>query len=294
MYWRKLKMKNFFTLIMAGLISVSAFASDITVTFTGNKTYQVLIDGRSINNYGTSNNTIYLNNLRSGQHYIQVYKSNGKSQRDNKVTYAADFTVRPQYDLLIAIDKKGRVSMNETASAYNSEYNNDRWNNGNNQDRRNKRNHADRRYDNNRNDRNRRNDDDDDDDRYDRNGNYQNGGYENGRSNNGGYNKGGYGNGYNQAVSADDFQQLVANVKSEWFASGKLNTAKQGISNYYFSTSHVGQLMQLFSSDNDKLELAKLAYSKTVDPNKYLSLNNLFSYQSSRDELNAYIRGQRY
>jgi hypothetical protein len=297
----EIKMKNFFTLIMAGLISVSAFASDITVTFTGNKTYQVLIDGRSINNYGTSNNTIYLNNLRSGQHYIQVYKSNGNSQRDNKVTYAADFTVRPQYDLLIAIDKKGRVSMNETASAYNSGNNNDRWNNGNSQDRRNNRNHADRRYDNNRNDRNGRHDDDDDDDRYDRNGNYQNGGYDNGRNNNGGYgqnnggyNKGGYGNGYNQAVSSGEFQQLVANVRSEWFASGKLNIAKQGIGNYYFTTSQVGQLMQLFSSDNDKLELAKLAYSKTVDPNNYTSLYNLFSIQSSRDELNAFIRGQRY
>jgi hypothetical protein len=95
-------------------------------------------------------------------------------------------------------------------------------------------------------------------------------------------------------VSTGEFQQLVANVKSEWFASGKLNTAKQGISNYYFNTSQVGQLMQLFSSDNDKLELAKLAYSKTVDPANYTSLYNLFSYQSSRDDLNAFIRGQRY
>jgi hypothetical protein len=294
-------MKNFFTLIMAGLMSVSAFASDITVTFTGNKTYQVLIDGRSINDNGYDNSTIYLNNLRSGQHYIQVYKGNGNRQRENKVVYASDFTVRPQYDLFITIDRKGRVSMDERAGAYNSGNGNDRWNNGNTQGRRNNRDHADRRYDNNRNDRNGRHDDDDDDDRYERNGNYQNGGYGNGRNNNGGYgqnnggyNKGGYGNGYNQAVSSGEFQQLVANVRSEWFASGKLNTAKQGISNYYFATSQVGQLMQLFSSDNDKLELAKLAYSKTVDPANYTSLYNLFSYQGSRDDLNAFIRGQHY
>lgn len=271
-------------------MSVSAFASDITVTFTGNKTYQVLIDGRSINDNGYANSTIYLNNLRSGQHYIQVYKANGNRQRDNRVVYASDFTVRPQYDLFITIDKKGRVSMDERASAYNSGNNNDRWNNGNYQGRRNNRNNADRRYDNNRNDRNGRYDDDDDD-RYDRNGRNNNGGYS---QDNGRYSKGGYGNGYNQAVSTGEFQQLVANVKSEWFASGKLNTAKQGISNYYFNTSQVGQLMQLFSSDNDKLELAKLAYSKTVDAANYTSLYNLFSYQSSRDDLNAFIRGQRY
>jgi hypothetical protein len=293
-------MKNFFTLIMVGLMSISAFASDITVTFSGNKNYQVLIDGRSINDNGYSNSTIYLNNLRSGQHYIQVYKSNGNRQRDNKVVYANDFTVRPQYDLFITIDKKGRVSMDERASAYNSGNSNDRWNNGNNQDRRNNRSNADSRYDNNRNDRNGRNDRDDDD-RYDRNGNSNNGGYGNSRNNNGGYSqnnggydRGGYGNAYNRAVSTSEFQQLVANVKSEWFASGKLNTAKQGVSNYYFTTSQVGQLMQLFSSDNDKLELAKLAYTKTVDPVNYSGLYNLFSYQSSRDELNAFIRGQRY
>jgi hypothetical protein len=301
-------MKNFFTLIMVGLMSISAFASDITVTFSGNKNYQVLIDGRSINDNGYSNSTIYLNNLRSGQHYIQVYKSNGNRQRDNKVVYANDFTVRPQYDLFITIDKKGRVSMDERASTYNSGNSNDRWNNGNNQGRRNNRNNADGRYDNNRNDRNGKNNHDDDDDRYDRNGNYNKGGYGNGRNNNGGYSqnnggysqdnggygKEGYGNGYNQAVSTGEFQQLAANVKSEWFASGKLNTAKQGISNYYFTTSQVGQLMQLFSSDNDKLELAKLAYSKTVDPTNYSGLYNLFSYQSSRDELNTFIRGQRF
>jgi hypothetical protein len=226
-----------------------------------------------------------------------VYKANGNRQRENKVVYASDFRVRPQYDLFITIDKKGRVSMDERAGAYNSGNGNDRWDNGN-RNKRDSRNSGDRRYDNNRNERNGRYDDDDD--RGDRNGNY-NKGYDNGRNNNGGYSqnnggysKGGYGNGYNQAVSTGEFQQLVANVKSEWFASGKLNTAKQGISNYYFNTSQVGQLMQLFSSDNDKLELAKLAYSKTVDPANYTSLYNLFSYQSSRDDLNAFIRGQRY
>lgn len=272
-------MKNFFTLMMAGLMSVSAFASDITVTFSGNKNYQVLIDGRSVNNYGYSGNSIYLNNLRAGQHYIQVVKSNGNRQRDNKVVYATDFIVRSQYDLFINIDKKGRVSMNERASAYNGRNSNDRWNG---------RNNSDRRWDNDRNDRNGRYDDDD---RYDRNGSYNDRGYGNNR-NNGQYNNGGYG--YNQAVSSTEFQQLVSNIKSEWFASGKLNTAKQGIGRYYFTSSQVGQLIQLFSSDNDELELAKLAYSRTIDPVNYSGLYNLFSYQSSRDELNAFIRGQRY
>lgn len=41
-------MKTFFTLLFGGLMTVSAYASDVTLTFSGNKNYQVLIDGRSI------------------------------------------------------------------------------------------------------------------------------------------------------------------------------------------------------------------------------------------------------
>ena len=90
-----------------------------------------------------------------------------------------------------------------------------------------------------------------------------------------------------------EFNQLVGNIKSKWFSSQKLETARQGMQNEYFRTAQVRELLQLFSTDTDKLELAKLAFDKTVDKNRYYTLYDLFSFQSSRDELDQYIRNRR-
>jgi len=262
-------MKNFiFTFLFGGLTTVSAFASDVTVTFSGNKNYQVVIDGRYIGANDYYNNTVNLNNLRPGQHSIQVYKANAnKRWNGNKTLYSSNFTLRPQYDLFINVDKKGRVQMNER-------FNNDYGRN----------NRYDRNNGNWGNDRYGRNDHDDYG-RHDRENNYD--------RNNSGYNNGGYNN-YSQTMSSADFNQLVSRINSQLFSSGKLNTAKEAVSRNYFITAQVRQLLQLFSSDNDKLELAKLAYRNTVDQRSYYNLYDVFSFQSSRDELNRYINGGRY
>jgi len=46
----------------------------------------------------------------------------------------------------------------------------------------------------------------------------------------------------------------------------------------------------LFSAERDRLELAKLAYDNVVDPSSFTQLYDLFNSQSSRDELDAYVR----
>ena len=109
----------------------------------------------------------------------------------------------------------------------------------------------------------------------------------------GGYYDGGYGGSYRQPMSNSDFEQLVSKVKSQWFSSGKWNTAKDAVQANYFSTFQVRQLLQLFNSDNDKLEMAKLAYAHTVDPKNYSGLYDVFSFESSRDELERYIQNAR-
>src|SRR5687767_1175817 len=78
-----------------------------------------------------------------------------------------------------------------------------------------------------------------------------------GSGSNGGY---GNNNGYNQPVSESEFGQVLQRVKSQWFGSAKMNTAKEELSRRYFTTLQVRQLLQLFTSESDKLELARLAY----------------------------------
>jgi hypothetical protein len=260
---RILKMKNIiFTFLLGGAMNVSAHASDVTVTFAGNKNYTVVIDGRSISANGYYGNTVNLNNLRAGQHSIQVYKANKKWNGNNTV-YSSSFTLRPQYDLFISVDRKGRLQMDERR---NNDYDRSNGNWGN----------------------NRRDDRNNDYDRRDNDYGRSNGDY-----NNGGWNNGSYSKGYNQPMNGSEFNQLVSRIRGQIFASGKLNTAKDAASRNYFSTAQVRQLLQLFNSDNDKLELAKLAYRNTVDQGSYYALYDVFSYQNSRDELDRYIRSYR-
>jgi hypothetical protein len=270
-------MKNIFTLLLGGLLTTSAFANDITLTLPNNSNYQVMIDGRNVSGYNYSNNTIYLNNLQYGQHSIEVYrmKKNGKK---NNLTYSSSFNSSPQYDLNITVENNGRVQMYQTRSndygrngrGYNGHGNN-RGGYGNN-DRWGKHKHHDD------------GDDDDDDDRDYRN-------------NNGGYNHGGYDNGdwnnnrYNQAMSDNDFNQLVQKIRNQWI--GKMSTARDAVNNNYFNTYQVRQILQIFSSESDRLELAKLSYRNVVDQQNFRQLYDLFSYQS-QTELDRYTRDFRY
>src|SRR5215218_8327408 len=100
-------MKTLFTILTGGLISVSAFASDVTVSVSNSNKYQVLIDGRNVSGRNYSNdNTVNLRNLSSGQHTIQVvqargndrdYGRNGRNNNNNGVVYSSSFVVQPQY-----------------------------------------------------------------------------------------------------------------------------------------------------------------------------------------------------
>jgi hypothetical protein len=265
-------MKNIFTLLVGGLLTSSAFANNITLTFPNNRNYQVMIDGRNVNiNTYSGSKTIYLNNLQYGQHTIEVYrmKKNGGGSKSHPV-YSSSFNSSPQYDLNITIDNNGRVQMYQTKSNdyrrngrgnnHEGNSNNDRWGRHRDHD----------------------NDYDDDRDYRGSNGGYNQGGYDNGDLNN---------NRYNKAMSDYDFNQLVQKINKQWI--GKMSTAKDGVSNNYFNTYQVRQILQIFSSESDRLELAKLSYRNVVDQQNFRRLYDLFSYQS-QTELDRYTRDFRY
>jgi hypothetical protein len=69
--------------------------------------------------------------------------------------------------------------------------------------------------------------------------------------------------------------------------------AKDEINGHYFTTNQVRQLLQLFSSESDKLELAKLSYKNIADRQNFRQLYDLFSYRS-QTELDQYTRDFRY
>lgn len=243
-------MKTVFTLLLATIISTAAFAADegrLSITVAVQKDAVVYVDGRS---YQPDDNSIVIDNIRSGNHSIKVYRkrnnNNGRNNNRNnqreELLYSSTIFVRPDYHVDVVVNRFGKALVDERAL-------------------------------------NSRDNDWDRDDNWGRDRDRDN------RDNN---------NSYNRAMSEYDFNALHQKIKGAWFGSSKMNLAKDAFSRSYFSTTQVRQILQLFNAESDKLELAKLAYRNTVDQRSYFQLYDVFSFQSSKDELDRYIRDFRY
>lgn len=283
-------MKTLLSFLLSTLLAVSGFSQygqrqygqqqygqTVTIAFEGsnyNNAYQVLIDGTNYSNNtngswnrttSNSSSDIVLSNIQPGQHTIQVYQVRNRNYGSNNATpiYSSTFILRQGYDATLSVRRNGQVQFSERQSAYN--------NNGRNNDRRN---------------RGRDRDGDGDNDSRDR------------RYNNGGYNNGGYNNGYsNRAPMADyQFSQIYQSVKGKWFQSNKVTAVRDAFNNTstYFSTYQITQLLQLISSESNRLQLAELSYRVVSDPANFTQVYSLFSNQSYRNELDRYIRGNRF
>ena len=90
-------------------------------------------------------------------------------------------------------------------------------------------------------------------------------------------------------VDAYEFDQMIQSLGNYNFESTRMTVAKQLINNNYFSSRQVARLMQQMTFESSKLELAKYAYSKTVDKSNYFIVNDQFSFESSITALSDYI-----
>ena len=245
-------MKNIFTLLLVAA-SASAFAYD------GGKLTITVPSSKNIQVYvdgrvyQDNNNTIVLNNIQAGNHSITIYK-NSRNGNGNYGRINQRDKKNNRADVLYSSNVYVRPSyhVDVMINRFGKALVDERVINGNYQN--------------------------DEDDWYDN------------PSGNDGYNNGGYRNNYRQAMSEYDFNQLVQKIRSQWM--GKLSTARDGMSNNYFNTNQVRQILQIFTSETDRLELAKLSYRNAVDQQNFRQLYDLFSYQS-QSELDRYIRDLR-
>lgn len=95
-------------------------------------------------------------------------------------------------------------------------------------------------------------------------------------------------------LSQQQFSNVLNSISSKSFEDSKLTIAKQVISTNCLWTAQVKQIMLLFSFEETRLELVKFAYGHTYDIGNYYMLNDAFTYESSIQELNNYIKGYRW
>ncbi|MBR4918326.1 MAG: DUF4476 domain-containing protein [Bacteroidales bacterium] len=89
-----------------------------------------------------------------------------------------------------------------------------------------------------------------------------------------------------------DFQAAMTYIQSKNFDKDKMSAAKQVLLKNFMTVNQIEQVCRLFSFDKDKLEFAKYAYSRCVDQNRYFMLNSVFTFESSKTELDKFVQQQ--
>ena len=91
-------------------------------------------------------------------------------------------------------------------------------------------------------------------------------------------------------MNQNDFNQLLGTIESKSFESTKQQIAMGALTNSYFTSEQIRQMLNAFTFESTKVEVAKKAYDRVVDPGKFYVVYNAFTFESSIDDLQASIR----
>ena len=86
-----------------------------------------------------------------------------------------------------------------------------------------------------------------------------------------------------------DFNNAVNSIRARSTNEGKLLSAKQIVSNNCLSVVQVKTIVKIFETEEMRLEIAKYAYTYTIDKGNYYKLNDVFTNDASIDELNKSV-----
>ncbi len=271
-FTQKLKiMKTIFTLLLSTLFSLSLLAYDgsrLTISSVSTVRMQVEVDGRR---YNMNDNEVSIRSLRSGYHSIKIYRDKKQKNRiwdfgfgngRQEIVYSNSVYLREGYHFDILVNRFGKTFVDEHRIDRNDDwYNNDdnRYGQGSDRDIPD--------YPENHNNRDNRDNSDNRDQRNDNN--------------------------YSRAMNDYDFSLTKQSLQKEWFENTRVTTAKQIMDRNYFTSQQAKEILLLFTFENNRLDLAKYAYGKTVDKNNYFIINDVFSFNNSKEELARYIREYR-
>lgn len=107
---------------------------------------------------------------------------------------------------------------------------------------------------------------------------------------NSGWNDNSWNNNYRMPMQQNDFNQLMSVMESKSFESSKQQIAAGALGNNYFTSEQIRQMLNVFTFESTKIAVAKKAYDRVVDPEKFYVVYNSFTFESSIDDLQASIR----
>jgi hypothetical protein len=92
-------------------------------------------------------------------------------------------------------------------------------------------------------------------------------------------------------MSETEFSNLYNSIRNQWRSSKRMTMASDVFANtnYYFSTAQAKSIIQLVSSQSNRLTLAKAAYRGITDPTNFTQMYDVLNSQSHRDQLASYV-----
>ncbi len=87
-----------------------------------------------------------------------------------------------------------------------------------------------------------------------------------------------------------DFAALKKNVNSKLSEEEKQAAVKQLINTNCLLSAQVKELVMIFSFEKNRIEVAKMAYTHTYDIGNYNKVADALMFETSANELNAYIK----
>ena len=241
-------------------MSIAVFAaakpqSILTIKSKDNADIRVVLDGKR---FEPNDNSVMLRGIDDGYHTIKVFRQKGSrffsvTEKRYELVYNTTIHVKKRTHLFITIERNGRISMQENKIKRD-------WAS------------QDRDWDNKKDDRNHRD--------YDFGRDGQWGDYDSHEA-------------YAGGMNDREFKTVLESINKEWLESNKLKSASQIVKTNSLTTAQVEQVLLMFNFENNKLELAKQAYANTVDKKNYSRLLDVFSFSSSKTELERYINRHR-
>jgi hypothetical protein len=94
------------------------------------------------------------------------------------------------------------------------------------------------------------------------------------------------------AISTADFNDRLNAVKNASFDRDKISKIKQVYDEEYLTTNQVGELVKIFSFDDDKMSVAQWCYKRTIDKKNYFKVQDHFTFDRYKKQLGDWVSKQ--
>ena len=93
-------------------------------------------------------------------------------------------------------------------------------------------------------------------------------------------------------MNSGEFASAKKAISNQSFSRDMLETTRQVLRNNYVTVAQVRELTTLFSFDDNKLEVLKVAHDKTVDQKNYYQLVNVLTYSANKQAFNTFLNSK--